>query len=63
MASHDFFGKGFTADMPRNVSTFVTTDNGTTWTPLSVIPQAYWATLFTVGNNIYLLGTSSDTEV
>lgn len=59
IVSHDFFGGGFTG-MARNVSLFLTTDNGTTWTPLSIVPQAYWSTLFSIGDQLYLIGTSSD---
>lgn len=62
MASHDFFGAGFNA-MPRNVSLYVTYDNGTTWAPTTVVPEAYWSNLFAIGTQLYLIGTSSDSEV
>ena len=59
IASNDYFGSG-TDNMPRNVSVYVSHDNGNNWQFLSWVLNQYWSNLFTFGNNIYILGTNSD---
>ena len=59
VASHDFFGVGYNLQ-PRNVSVYVSDDNGETWTFNSYIKHSYWTTLAVYNNMIYAIGTSSD---
>lgn len=61
VASHDFFGPGYT-DKPRNVSIHVSDDNGRTWSFLSFIKSSYWTTLAVFNGNIYAIGTDKDAE-
>lgn len=59
VASHDFFGVGYNLQ-PRNVSVYVSDDNGETWIFSSYIKHSYWTTLAVYNNMIYAIGTSSD---
>jgi len=59
VASHDFFGPGY-AKQPRNVSVYISDDNGETWTFTSYMKNSYWTTLAVYKDMIYAIGTSSD---
>jgi len=61
VASHDFFGVGYNGQ-PRNVSVYVSDDNGETWTFTSYIKNSYWTTLAVYKNMIYAIGTSKDSS-
>lgn len=61
VASHDFFGPGYTAK-PRNVSIYVSNDNGQTWLFLSYIKNSYWTTLAVYNDMIYAIGTDKDSD-
>ena len=54
VASHDYFGNGRVSD------TFVyrSIDKGTTWNVCAHIDKLNWATLFTRGRELYLIGVS-----
>jgi hypothetical protein len=61
LATHDYFGPG----CPRNhedeehlTSVYRSRDDGTTWVNVTHIANAYWSTLFVLGDGVYLLGTS-----
>ncbi|EGD76117.1 hypothetical protein PTSG_00825 [Salpingoeca rosetta] len=65
LAGADRFGSGFTGQ-PRNVSVFLSEDNGTSWNQVAWVTNQYWSNLFQVDTQttppapVYLLGTSSD---
>ncbi|MBN2393104.1 MAG: exo-alpha-sialidase [Anaerolineae bacterium] len=61
LATHDYFGPG----CPRNhedeehlTSVYRSCDGGATWNNITHIANAYWSTLFVLGDVVYLLGTS-----
>ena len=55
----DRFGDGFKGQ-PRNVSLYVSDDEGQSWRFHTWILSEYWANLFAHEGKIYLLGTSTD---
>ena len=59
VASHDFFGPGY-RNQPRNVSVYVSDDQGETWTFTSYIKHSYWTTLAVYNDLIYAIGTDND---
>jgi hypothetical protein len=59
VASHDFFGVGY-ASQPRNVSVYISDNNGETWTFASYIKHSYWTTLAVYNDNIYAIGVDND---
>ncbi|UJR20301.1 hypothetical protein I4U23_023432 [Adineta vaga] len=61
VASHDFFGPGYQSQ-PRNVSIYVSDDNGENWMFRSYIKHSYWTTLAVYNDMIYAIGTDSDTN-
>ncbi|CAF3766665.1 unnamed protein product [Rotaria sordida] len=61
VASHDFFGPGY-AFQPRNVSIYVSDNNGETWSFISYIKHSYWTTLAVYNDIIYAIGTDSDSN-
>jgi hypothetical protein len=61
VASHDFFGVGY-GSQPRNVSVYISDDNGETWSFISYIKHSYWTTLAVYNNMIYAIGTDSDSN-
>lgn len=61
VASHDFFGPGYVSQ-PRNVSIYISDDNGETWTFISYIKHTYWTTLALYNDRIYAIGTDSDSN-
>ncbi|MBN2451444.1 MAG: exo-alpha-sialidase [Lentisphaeria bacterium] len=61
VATHDYFGRG----CPRNheaeealTSVYRSEDRGRTWTNITHVMNAYWSTLFSHGDALYLLGAS-----
>ena len=61
LATHDYFGRG----CPRNheneeslLSVYRSEDDGTTWTNVTHVMNAYWSSLFVRGDSAFLLGTS-----
>ena len=55
VASHDTFGNSQgVAHIWRS------SDSGSTWAQIGVVKPMYWATLFTLGSQLYLMGTTSD---
>ena len=61
LATHDYFGPG----CPRNheaeehlTSLYRSCDGGRSWVNVGHIANAYWSTLFTLGDAVYLIGTS-----
>jgi len=61
VASHDFFGNGYTLQ-PRNVSVYVSDDQGQTWTFSSYIKHSYWTSLTVYKDMIYAIGSSTDSH-
>jgi hypothetical protein len=61
VASHDFFGPGY-ASQPRNVSVYISDDNGELWSFLSYIKHSYWTTLSVYNDMIYAIGVDSDSN-
>jgi hypothetical protein len=59
VASHDFFGVGYNSQ-PRNVSVYISDDNGETWTFISYIKHSYWTTLAVYNDMIYAIGVDND---
>ena len=59
VASHDFFGSGYTLQ-PRNVSVYISDDHGETWTFSSYIKHSYWTSLAVYRDMIYAIGTNND---
>jgi hypothetical protein len=59
VASHDFLGVGYQSQ-PRNVSVYISDDQGETWTFISYIKHSYWTTLAVYNDMIYAIGTDSD---
>ncbi|CAF1191659.1 unnamed protein product [Adineta steineri] len=59
VASHDFFGPGYESQ-PRNVSIYISDDNGETWSFISYIKHSYWTTLAVYNDMIYAIGTDND---
>ena len=62
LASHDYFGAG----CPRNMeaeehltSIYRSENDGLTWDNITHVSGAYWSSLFTLGETVYLLGTSA----
>jgi len=55
----DRFGDGFKGQ-PRNVSLYVSHDNGGSWAFHTWIMAEYWANLFAHRGQIFLLGTATD---
>ncbi len=55
LASHDYFGSGCMED-----TTFVysSEDNGLSWQRVATIPNCFWAGLFFVKQDVYLLGVN-----
>ncbi len=61
LATHDYFGPG----CPRNheneehlTSVYRSRDQGRTWSNVTHVANAYWSTLFVLGGDVYLIGTS-----
>ena len=61
LATHDYFGVG----CPRNhegeealTSVYRSEDDGSTWTNVTHLMNAYWSNLFLHGGHVYLLGVS-----
>jgi hypothetical protein len=61
LATHDYFGPG----CPRNhegeehlTSVYRSTDDGATWTSVTHIANAFWSSLFALGDAVYLIGAS-----
>ncbi|CAF2666325.1 unnamed protein product [Rotaria sp. Silwood2] len=61
VASHDFFGSGYRSQ-PRNVSVYISDNNGETWSFISYIKHSYWTTLAVYNDIIYAIGTDSDSN-
>ncbi|CAF5027945.1 unnamed protein product [Rotaria sp. Silwood1] len=61
VASHDFFGSGYSFQ-PRNVSVYISDNNGETWSFISYIKHSYWTTLAVYNDIIYAIGTDSDSN-
>ena len=59
MYQADRFGDGFHGQ-PRNVSLYVSDDEGESWRFHTWILHQYWANLFAHQGKVYLLGTSTD---
>lgn len=59
VASHDFFGPGYKSQ-PRNVSVYISDDQGETWIFTSFIKHSYWTTLAVYNDMIYAIGTDDD---
>jgi len=53
LASFDFFGPKCTSDV---VNVYKSSDKGASWQFLSALEDAFWAGLFVVKNEVYLLG-------
>ena len=59
--AHDFFGASIrTRGINNTVQVFHSADNGETWSYRSNVTSIYWANLFSVNGDIYLLGTHGD---
>ena len=59
--AHDFFGASIRERGINNtVQVFHSADNGVTWNYRSNVTNIYWANLFSVKGDIYLLGTHGD---
>ena len=58
VVSHDEFGPRSTEKTSAVTHLFRSTDQGNTWTKLTSIDGAFWATLFVHHNALYLLGTA-----
>jgi hypothetical protein len=56
LASHDIFGE---EDL-YETRVFRSTDKGQSWTGVSTIPHLTWATLFTHGGLVYIMGESRE---
>ncbi len=61
LATHDYFGPG----CPRNheaeehlTSLYRSCDGGRSWVNVTHIANAYWSSLFTLGDAVYLIGVS-----
>jgi hypothetical protein len=61
VASHDFFGAGY-GSQPRNVSVYISDDNGDTWSFSSYIKHSYYTTLSVYNNMIYAIGVDNDAK-
>jgi hypothetical protein len=59
VVSHDFFGAGY-GSQPRNVSVYISDDNGQTWKFSSSIKHSYYTTLSVYNNIIYAIGIDND---
>lgn len=57
VASHDEFGPKSAEHTRARSRIFESTDRGQTWKPLATIDGAFWSTLFTHRDALYLLGT------
>jgi len=55
LASHDYFGVGYTATI-KNTSIFASDDNGETWRFVSFIKPSYFTSLVVYENRIYAIG-------
>ncbi|MBN1507970.1 MAG: exo-alpha-sialidase [Sedimentisphaerales bacterium] len=58
LAKHDEFGPGSTEHGEAVTRVFHSTDRGATWQPLATVKGMYWASIFVVGADAYLMGTS-----
>jgi len=58
LASHDTFKNAVIG----RVYVYRSTDDGNTWSPISQVDGVYWANLWTVDDEVYLLGTFGDYE-
>ena len=61
LATHDYFGPG----CPRNhegeehlTSVYLSEDDGRSWRNLTHIANAFWSSLFVLGEAVYLIGTT-----
>jgi DNA-binding beta-propeller fold protein YncE len=60
IASHDIFVLG--ARDPVQTKVFCSTDKGRSWNSISTVNNIMYATLFTSGRNLYMLGSNGDDQ-
>lgn len=56
VASHDIFGPKATAATDVVTAVFRSADRGRTWKKVSVVPRAFWSSLFVHRGALYLMG-------
>ena len=62
VASHDYFGRGAPRNMEGEIhltSVYRSDDDGRTWRNVTQISGAFWSTLFTTGDALYLIGATA----
>jgi hypothetical protein len=58
LAKHNEFGPQSTEQSEAVTRVFQSADRGATWSHLATVKGMYWASLFVVGTDAYLMGTS-----
>lgn len=58
LAKHDEFGPRSTEQGEAVTQVFRSTDRGATWTHAATVRNMYWASIFVLGPDAYLIGTS-----
>jgi hypothetical protein len=57
LAKHDEFGPRSTEQGEAVTQVFRSADRGATWSHLATVRGMYWASIFTAGDDAYLMGT------
>jgi hypothetical protein len=60
LAKHDEFGPRSTEREIAVTQVFESADRGATWSHLATVRGMYWASVFVLGNDVYLMGTSKN---
>jgi hypothetical protein len=60
LAKHDEFGPRSTEYGEAVTRVFQSTDRGATWSPAATVKGMYWASIFVIGADAYLMGTSKN---
>lgn len=58
LAKHDEFGPRSTEQSEAITQVFRSADRGTTWSHLATVKGMYWASIFVLDTDVYLMGTS-----